>query len=70
MDLSAEPERRCFDLVDGASGFDEAIDGEKATAYTGAECPIRRRDGDGGGSLALGGSEEGKALPSRLHTRM
>lgn len=70
MVLSADEDKRCFGFVEGESGFDVMIAGENETAYTGPECPTRRRDAEGGCAVDPGGRAEGKALPSRLQTRM
>jgi hypothetical protein len=73
MDLSEDAESRRRGAVDGTlegafSG--PAIEGENETPYTGPECPIRRRELEGGGSLGPDGRVDGKAPPERFQTRM
>jgi hypothetical protein len=67
MVRSAEDERSHRAFV-GATAFSLGVaDGANATAYTGPEWPIKRRELVGGSSAL---SSEGIFFPSRLQTRM
>jgi hypothetical protein len=73
MVLSEDDDSRSLGAVEGtvAPAFSgPAIDGEKATLYTEAEWPIRRRELDGGGSFGPAGIADCKASPWRFQTRM
>jgi hypothetical protein len=68
MDLSSEHDKRNCESVGGpfATGF--AVEGEKATAYTGPAWPTKRRDDEI--CLSGSGSVDCSGLPSRVHTRI
>jgi len=72
MVLSDEEERRSLGAVEGVDASElsgPSIEGEKDTLYTGAECPMRRRELDGG-SFTLDGTTDGRASPCKFQTRI
>ena len=52
-----------MDGVDSVASDGLAIDGEKEMLYTGPEWPISRRELEGGASLCLAGTTDGRASP-------
>lgn len=70
MVLSEEDDKRSRGVVEGTSSDSEpSIEGEKDTLYTGAECPMSRREPDGG-VFGVGATTDGRGSPWRCHTRM